>query len=199
MKESKLLMIFGSIFLGLSITGMILCYCAGRKKARYVAVDLSLEEPTFDEREPRYKFMPKEFSHYICDMCEGLGDDPDLDVSILMRENPKFDPNVMHINDNGTIDVYLWQMNDRYLWTTFKDRYWKFENVEFNPANWKHSTYVAIHHIHYLKEKLGAEDDIIMAYNCGEDAVMSGKIPLSTLNVYLPEVKNNLYLIRGEK
>ena len=91
MKESKLLMIFGSIFLGLSITGMILCYCAGRKKARYVAVDLSLEEPTFDEREPRYKFMPKEFSHYICDMCEGLGDDPDLDVSILMRENPKFD------------------------------------------------------------------------------------------------------------
>ena len=192
-------MIFGSIFLGLSITGMILCYCAGRKKARYVAVDLSLEEPTFDEREPRYKFMPKEFSHYICDMCEGLGDDPDLDVSILMRENPKFDPNAMHINDNGTIDVYLWQMNDRYLWTTFKDRYWKFENVEFNPANWKHSTYVAIHHIHYLKEKLGAEDDIIMAYNCGEDAVMSGKIPLSTLNVYLPEVKNNLYLLRGEK
>ena len=199
MKESKLLMIFGSIFLGLSITGMILCYCAGKKKARYVAVDLSLEEPTFDEREPRYKFMPKEFSHYICDICEGLGDDPDLDVSILMRENPKFDPNAMHINDNGTIDVYLWQMNDRYLWTTFKDRYWKFENVEFNPANWKHSTYVAIHHIHYLKEKLGAEDDIIMAYNCGEDTVMSGKIPLSTLNIYLPEVKNNLYLLRGEK
>ena len=192
-------MIFGSIFLGLSITGMILCYCAGKKKARYVAVDLSLEEPTFDEREPRYKFMPKEFSHYICDMCEGLGDDPDLDVSILMHENAKFDPNAIHVNENGTVDLFLWQMNDRYLWTTFKDRYWKFENVEFNPANWKHSTYVAVHHIHYLKEKLGAEDDIIMAYNCGENRVMSGDIPASTLNVYLPEVKNNLYLLRGEK
>ena len=179
--------------------GMIGSYLIGRGNAKYIAIDLSLEEPTFDEREPRYKFMPKEFSHYICDMCEGLGDDPDLDVSILMRENPKFDPNAMHINDNGTIDVYLWQMNDRYLWTTFKDRYWKFENVEFNPANWKHSTSVAVHHIHYLKEKLGAEDDIIMAYNCGEDTVMSGKIPSSTLNIYLPEVKNNLYLLRGEK
>jgi len=199
MKESKWLMIFGSIFLGLSITGMILCYCAGRKKARYVAIDLSLEEPTFDEREPKYKFMPKEFSNYICDLCEGLGDDSDLDVSILMYENAKFDPNAIHVNDNGTVDLFLWQMNDRYLWTTFKDRYWKFENVEFNPANWKHSTYVAVHHIHYLKEKLGAEDDIIMAYNCGENRVMSGDIPFSTLNVYLPEVKNNLYLLRGEK
>jgi hypothetical protein len=197
MKRSKIIL---TILIGiLSVALMISCYLLGCSRAKTIAVDLSLEEPTFDEREPRYKFMPKEFSHYICDMCEGLGDDPDLDVSILMRENPKFDPNAMHINDNGTIDVYLWQMNDRYLWTTFKDRYWKFENVEFNPANWKHSTYVAIHHIHYLKEKLGAEDDIIMAYNCGEDAVMSGKIPLSTLNVYLPEVKNNLYLLRGEK
>lgn len=197
MKRSKIILISSIVVLLVAL--MISCYLLGSSRAKCIAVDLSLEEPTFDEREPRYKFMPKEFSHYICDMCEGLGDDPDLDVSILMRENPKFDPNAMHINDNGTIDVYLWQMNDRYLWTTFKDRYWKFENVEFNPANWKHSTYVAIHHIHYLKEKLGAEDDIIMAYNCGEDTVMSGKIPLSTLNVYLPEVKNNLYLLRGEK
>ena len=171
----------------------------GRSNAKYIAVDLSLEEPTFDEREPRYRFMPKEFSHYICDLCEGLGDDPDVDVAILMHENPKFDPNAIHVNDNGTIDLFLWQMNDRYLWTTFKDRYWKFENVEFNPANWKHSTYIAVHHIHYLKQKLKAEDDVIMAYNCGENAVMSGNIPLSTLNNYLPEVKNNLYLLRGEK
>lgn len=179
--------------------GMIGSYLLGRSNARYIAVDLSLEEPTFDEREPRYKFMPKEFSHYICDLCEGLGDDPDVDVAILMHENPKFDPNAIHVNDNGTIDLFLWQMNDRYLWTTFKDRYWKFENVEFNPANWKHSTYIAVHHIHYLKQKLKAEDDVIMAYNCGENAVMSGNIPLSTLNNYLPEVKNNLYLLRGEK
>lgn len=179
--------------------GMIGSYIIGRGNAKYIAVDLSLEEPTFDEREPRYKFMPKEFSNYICDLCDGLGDDSDLDVSILMRENPKFDPNAIHVNDNGTVDLFLWQMNDRYLWTTFKDRYWKFENVEFNPANWKHSTYVAVHHIHYLKEKLGAEDDIIMAYNCGENRVMRGDIPQSTLNVYLPEVKNNLYLLRGER
>lgn len=197
MKRSKIILI--SLIVLLSIALMISCYLLGRSKAKYVAVDLSLEEPTFDEREPRYRFMPKEFSHYICDMCEGLGDDPDLDVSILMHENPKFDPNAIHVNDNGTVDLFLWQMNDRYLWTTFKDRYWKFENVEFNPANWKHSTYVAVHHIHYLKEKLGAEDDIIMAYNCGENRVMSGDIPQSTLNVYLPEVKNNLYLLRGEK
>lgn len=187
------------LFVAMIITSMLLCYFVGRNHAKCIAVDLSLEEPTFDEREPRYKFMPKEFSHYICDLCDGLGDDSNLDVAILMHENPKFDPNAIHVNENGTVDLFLWQMNDRYLWTTFKDRYWKFENVEFNPANWKHSTYVAVHHIHYLKEKLGAEDDIIMAYNCGETRVMSGDIPQSTLNVYLPEVKNNLYLLRGEK
>ena len=116
-----------------------------------------------------------------------------------MHENPKFYPNAIHVNDNGTIDIDLWQQNDRYLWTTFVQRYWKFENVEFNPINWKHSTYIAVHHIHYLKQKLKAEDDVIMAYNCGENAVMSGNIPLSTLNNYLPEVKNNLCLLRGEK
>ena len=196
MKQSK--MILTSLIVILLVVLMICSYMIGRGNAKYIAVDLSLEEPTFDEREPRYRFMPKEFSHYICDLCEGLGDDPDVDVAILMHENPKFDPNAIHVNDNGTIDLFLWQMNDRYLWTTFKDRYWKFENVEFNPANWKHSTYIAVH-IHYLKQKLKAEDDVIMAYNCGENAVMSGNIPLSTLNNYLPEVKNNLYLLRGEK
>ena len=80
------------LFVVMIITSMLLCYFVGRNHAKCIAIDLSLEEPTFDEREPRYRFMPKEFSHYICDMCEGLGDDPDLDVSILMRENPKFDP-----------------------------------------------------------------------------------------------------------
>ena len=83
--------------------GMIGSYLIGRGNAKYIAIDLSLEEPTFDEREPRYKFMPKEFSNYICDMCEGLGDDSDLDVSILMRENPKFDPMAIHVNENGTV------------------------------------------------------------------------------------------------
>jgi len=197
MKRSKI--ILTSLMGILLVALMIACYLLGSKRAKIIAIDLSLEEPTFDEREPKYKFMPKEFSNYICDLCDGLGDDSDLDVSILMMENPKFDPMAIHVNDNGTVDLFLWQMNDRYLWTTFKDRYWKFENVEFNPANWKHSTYVAVHHIHYLKEKLGVEDDIIMAYNCGETKVMSGNIPQSTLNVYLPEVKNNLYLLRGEK
>lgn len=104
MKQSK--MILTSLIVILLVVLMICSYMIGRGNAKYIAVDLSLEEPTFDEREPRYRFMPKEFSHYICDLCEGLGDDPDVDVDILMHENPKFDPNAIHVNDNGTIDLF---------------------------------------------------------------------------------------------
>lgn len=36
----------------------------------------------------------------------------------------------------------MFQLNDYYLWTEFKNDYW-FENIELNPFNWKHNTYIA--------------------------------------------------------
>ena len=146
---------------------------------------------------PKYKFLEPELSDYICELCSNMELDSDLVVARLMVENPEFNPDAIHKNENGTIDCGLWQLNDRYLWTTFKERYW-FDNLELDPFNWKHNTYIALHHMKYLQDKFKVQDDAIMAYNCGDGAVMSGNIPDATYS-YLIKVKNNLWLIRNQK
>lgn len=172
------------------------CYSMGYKHSRKIAVDFTIEGFTKDEREPKYKFIPAEFSNYICDMCEGLKMDSDKAIAHLMVENPSFDPTAIHTNLNGTIDQGLFQLNDRSVWTSFVKMYW-FENIEFDPFNWKHNTYLALHHMKYLEDKFKIEDDAIMAYNCGEGNVMNGTIPASTI-AYLAKVKNNLFLLKGD-
>lgn len=184
-----------SVLLISVITASVLSYRSGKKEGNVIAVDFSTESFSVDEREPKYKVMPKELSNYICDMSEELDIDSDLVVAILMRENPEFNPDATHRNDNGTIDVGMFQLNDRYLWTEFKNDYW-FENIELNPYNWKHNTYIALHHIKYLQDKFKIQDDVIMAYNGGKGAVMNGTIKPSTFN-YLANVKNNLFLLKG--
>lgn len=174
----------------------ILCYITGSKHAQRIAVDFTIENFKRDEREPEYKFLPAELSNYICDMCAELEMDSDLAVARLMVENPEFNPEATHRNENGTIDVGLWQLNDYYLWTSFKNKYW-FDNIPLDPFNWKHNTYIALHHMKYLDDKFKLEDDAIMAYNCGEGNVMNGTIPAST-KAYLAKVKNNLFLLKGE-
>lgn len=173
----------------------VICYVAGTKHASRCAVDFTIENFTIDEREPKYKMLPKELSNYICDLSAELELDPDLVVAILMRENPEFNPEATHRNDNGTIDVGMFQLNDYYLWTEFKSDYW-FDNIELNPFNWKHNTYIALHHLKYLQDKFKVQDDVIMAYNGGKGAVMNGTVKPSTFN-YLANVKNNLFLLKG--
>ncbi len=149
------------------------------------------------ESPSKYQFLDKEVSDYICALCIELDLDSDEVVARLMVENPEFNPDAMHKNENGTIDEGLWQLNDKYLWTTFKKNYW-FENVELNPFNWKHNTYIALHHIKYLHDKFKIQDESIMAYNCGEGAVMNGTIPVSTY-AYLAKVKNNMWLLKHQE
>ncbi len=186
------------LFAAMAITSMLLCYLLGRNRAKRIAVDFSLEEITTDETEPRYKHIPRQYSDYICSLCDELGIDSDLAVSILMVENPEYNPEaISKPNTNGTLDLGLFQLNDYYLWTTFKTRYW-FDNIELNPFNYKHNIYIALHHLKYLQDKLKVEDDVIMAYNGGEGNVMNGTVKPGTMN-YLAKVKNNLYLLRGEK
>lgn len=173
-------------------------FAVGAKKGtqKKIAVDFTVESFIKDEREPKYKFLPAEVSNYICDMCDELVMDSDLTVARLMVENPEFNPEATHRNENGTIDVGLFQLNDYYLWTTFKTRYW-FDNIQLDPFNWKHNTYIALHHMKYLDDKFKVQNDAIMAYNCGEGNVMNGTIPDST-RTYLAKVKNNLYLLKGD-
>ena len=172
----------------------ILCFFLGTSKGTRVAVDFSLSVENAVE-ESKYDFLGSSLSSYICSLSSELGLDSDLVVAILMVENPEFNPDATNKNENGTIDVGLFQLNDKYLWTDFKNDYW-FDNIELNPFNWKHNTYIALHHIAFLQNKMKVQDDVIMAYNGGYGAVMNGEIKPNT-KVYLAKVKNNLFLLKG--
>lgn len=182
----------------------IICWSAVCVLCTYQIVSSFRQKHNFDvvikevsEQPSKYQFLDKDLSDYICALCIELELDSDEVVARLMVENPEFNYEVMHRNENGTIDCGLWQLNDKYLWTTFKKNYW-FEDVELDPFNWKHNTYIALHHMKYLQDKFKIKDEAIMAYNCGEGAVMNNNIPASTY-VYLAKVKNNLWLLKNRE
>jgi hypothetical protein len=179
------------------VIGCLWSYIAGTKKQKEVAIAVDFTLPVEDSTEEphRYQFLSKALSDYICDMSVELGISSNLVVSILMVENPEFDAAAVHKNENGTVDCGLFQLNDRYVWTTFKDAYW-FNNIELDPFNWKHNAYIAMNHIRSLQDQLKLTDEVIMAYNCGIGAVMNGTVPAAT-KVYLAKVKNNMALLKG--
>ena len=172
----------------------IFSYVLGSKHSKRIAVNFDIVTP--EKEQHKYQFLPEAMSNYICSLSEELDIDSDLIVAILMAENPEFNPEAVHRNTNGTIDCGLFQLNDRYIWTSFANAYW-FDNMELDPFNWKHNSFLAIHHIAYLHKKLKVTDETIMAYNCGINAVMSENIPDST-KAYLRKVKTNLYLLNPE-
>lgn len=196
MKRIKKLICVSAAVILFVTSGCLTSYYIGQKNGRRIAVDFSVKELETDSREPKYKMLPAALSNYICDLSAELELDSDLVVAILMVENPEFNPDaISKPNQNGTLDLGMFQLNDYYLWTEFKEDYW-FENIELNPFNWKHNTYIAIHHINYLQDKFKVQDDVILAYNGGKGAVMNGTVKPSTYN-YLRKVQNNLFLLQG--
>lgn len=192
-KKIKIIITIGVTF---SLALSIAAYLLGYTRTKKIAVDFSIEKLETDIREPKYKVMPAALSNYICDLSAELKIDSDLVVAILMVENPEFNPDaISRPNQNGTLDLGMFQLNDYYLWTEFKEDYW-FENIDLNPFNWKHNTYIAMHHIKYLQDKFKVQDDVILAYNGGKSAVMNGTIKPSTYN-YLKKVQNNIFLLKG--
>lgn len=192
-KKIKIIITIGVTF---SLALSIAAYLLGYTRTKKIAVDFSIEKLETDIREPKYKVMPAALSNYICDLSAELKIDSDLVVAILMVENPEFNPDaISRPNQNGTLDLGMFQLNDYYLWTEFKEDYW-FENIDLNPFNWKHNTYIAMHHIKYLQDKFKVQDDVILAYNGGKSAVMNGTVKPSTYN-YLKKVQNNIFLLKG--
>lgn len=173
----------------------ITMYFIGSRKVKTIAVDFSIQSEDYTAEPHHYQFLNKQLSDYICDLSSELDINPDLVVAILMVENPEFNTEAVHRNENGTVDCGLFQLNDRYVWTTFKTNYW-FDNIELDPFNWKHNAYIAMHHIESLQSQLKLIDEVIMAYNCGIGAVMNGTVPAAT-KVYLAKVKNNMVLLKG--
>jgi hypothetical protein len=198
MKTKKILIITFS-FLVLFFFGLFIGkYVQSKEMKKIVYVDFLAEEITVEETEHKYQFLPKELSDYICQMCTELEIDSDLAIAILMQENPQVNLDATHRNENGTMDVGLWQLNDKYLYTDFSKNFWQFENVELNAFDWKHNTFIALHQIEWLQSRLKVFDDVICAYNCGIGATMNRKIPEST-KVYLSRVKNNYNLLKAKE
>lgn len=197
MKTKKILIITFS-FLVLFFFGLFLGkYVQSKEMKKIVYVDFLAEEITVEETEHKYQFLPKELSDYICQMCSELEIDSDLAIAILMQENPQVNLEATHRNENGTMDLGLWQLNDKYLYTDFSNNFWKFD-VELNAFDWKHNTFIALHQIEWLQSRLKVFDDVICAYNCGIGATMNRKIPEST-KVYLSRVKNNYNLLKAKE
>ena len=197
--------ILATVFTGLVICGLIaLSMYLGNsldkankkvvdREQTIVNIQTALIEP--EEIKTKYNFIDCQKAIYIEQLSVAFEVDPDLSFGLLMTENPRFDEKAININDNGTTDEGLYQLNDRYFWTTFVPNYWKFD-IDCDPFNWKHNAYIAISHIAYLQNKLKVTDDVIMAYNCGEGAVMNHNIPART-KVYLASVNNNIKMLKS--
>ena len=195
---TKKILIITFSFLVLFFFGLLLGkHVQSKEMKKIVYVDFLAEEITVEETEHKYQFLPKELSDYICQMCYELEIDSDLAIAILMQENPQVNLDATHRNENGTMDLGLWQLNDKYLYTDFSNNFWKFD-VELNAFDWKHNTFIALHQIEWLQSRLKVFDDVICAYNCGIGATMNRKIPEST-KVYLSRVKNNYNLLKAKE
>lgn len=194
MNKKKSIIILITTFL--SIFAIIVSFFIGFALKPEKIVYLSLENDKISEEiEQKYDFLPAEISLYIEQLSKELEIDPDLAVAILIVENPEFNPLAEHKNNNGTIDCGLFQLNDKYIWSEFVPNYWKVPGVEFNPFNYKHNTFIALHLIKDLQSKIKVLDDVIASYNAGAFAVMNNSIPEST-KYYVASVKNNLNLLQ---
>ena len=193
MKEKHVLIILIIIIdLAVSAASFTLGYKLNRSKKSYDFNKVIFIPKT---ENPKYTFLEPELSDYICALCDGLKLDSDLAIAHLLVENPEFNPDAIHKNDNGTVDLGMFQLNDRYVWTEFREKYW-FDNVDLDPFNWKHNTYIAIHLMADLNTQFKVQDDAIMAYNGGRGAVMNGTVKPSTYE-YLRKVKNNYTLLKN--
>ena len=133
--------------------------------------------------------LPAEWESYFREQCSRAGVPVEIAMAILMVENPGLDPAVVSKeNPNGTRDYGLWQLNSRYLWSDFVLRYW--HNLE--PFRWDdpfHNTYLAVKHLQWLYSIFCTDPvpqsksyNVIVAYNCGFVAVLSGKVPAASAN-----------------
>ena len=192
-KDKYLIVLISFSLLIILCCSFLLGRCSKRLIVHTNFDDIDIKEEVINHK---YDFMPIEISNYICTLSEELKLDSDLVVAILMQENPTFNIEATNKNQNGTMDCGLFQLNDKYIWTDFVPDYWVDIEVEFNPFNWKHNAFLAMHHIRFLLDKVKVFDDSIMAYNCGIGAVMKDNIPDVT-KIYLSRVKNNYQLLKN--
>jgi hypothetical protein len=117
---------------------------------------------------------------YVVHQCSLAGVSLDVALAILGEENSAFNFSAVHVNENGTRDLGLWQLNEYWLEHDFISRYWVGED-RFQWDNPYHSTYVAVRHIRWLYDRGLNHWQVILAYNCGYGAVSSNEVPNSSI------------------
>lgn len=201
-----------ALLLGFSI--ILITFCATRKQTLeeiglvmvenniFGNLDAKQDNPNFVNK---YEgFLSDEMAEWICSCSEDFGVDPDLVVAILKKENPSLITSaVSGMNENGTVDLGLFQLNDRSLETYFLKKWWNPEVMgeEFNAGNWKHNSYIAIRYIEDLQKQFGENNIFYIAagYNAGAGRAWNeytksekGKwLPKTTRDFYAPTVVNN--------
>jgi hypothetical protein len=123
---------------------------------------------------------------YLVLQCREVGVPVGVAKAILLQENPLMDPRALHWNNNGSVDMGLFQLNDAFLYSDFVPRFWRFD-VPFLWDNPFHSIYVAVRHIKWLyqrfPQRVPAQSmafSVALAYNCGLTRVRSGNVPISS-------------------
>lgn len=195
------------------ITFSVVSKNAGYSLSKELEVDLTKKPIEYEN--PYYFFLPDDYAQFISKKAKDFDVDPDLAVAILHTENPKLKNNaVSDMNENGTIDVGLWQLNDRSLYDDggFVDSYWvndcKQNPNKFDVGNWKHSTLIAIKYIADCKKGVGSKSvfNIAAAYNCGIGRTSKwilnpekNPLPKSTLEKYAPSVETYYNTLKSKK
>jgi soluble lytic murein transglycosylase-like protein len=94
-----------------------------------------------------------DITNHVDQLSLEVGIPPLLAYAILFAENSSLDPGAVNPNTNGTIDLGLWQLNDKYL-PSFVKAYWKHNR----PFDWRDpldNTELAIRHIGMLYKQVG--------------------------------------------
>jgi hypothetical protein len=143
-------------------------------------------------------FLPDDMADFITECCRSFGVDANLVVAMLEMENPSLDVSaVSKVNENGTYDIGLFQLNDRSLYSKdgFLDKYWNSLLGEFNPDNWKNNAYVAIKFIGDLEKMFGKDNVywIACAYNAGPGRAYKEWTKTEDDKQYLPESTRTYY------
>lgn len=185
-----IILLFGSFFVGHVFTI--------RKIGETSFTESKTIEVPVNWENPYKELIKDEIAFFIIENCKSLEFDPNLPIAILLQENSKQDPYAVNINNNGTTDNGLFQLNSAYL-LYFAKNYWPFSkynaDMNFDWSNWQHNSWVAIHLINNLyKDFDGNIEKTIMAYNAGASAVISGNIPKITFD-YRDKVLNNYTLL----
>ena len=106
-----------------------------------------------------------------------VGVDKNLAVSVAITENPELDPETIGV----TGDLGIMQLNPTYL-DHFIACYWD-KPGNFDWRDPEHNIYVGLRHLKYLMSIPSFNTwQAVIAYNCGEYAVLSGAPPNASID-----------------